>query len=40
MKKDLQKYKNNIYSQWGEDGILEELLKRLGISNYEDIWVA
>jgi len=39
MKQDLQKYKNNIYSQWGEDGILEELLKRLGISNYEDIWV-
>jgi len=28
----LSNYKKNIVSQWGEDGIIEELLKRIGIS--------
>jgi len=31
--KTLWKYRRNIYSQNGEDGIIEELLKRLNISN-------
>ena len=39
MKSDLINYKYNKYSQWGEDGILEEILTRLEIKNYEDIWV-
>lgn len=28
-----EQYKGNVYSQNGEDGVLEELLKRLGIQN-------
>ena len=28
-----KKYKKNVYSQNGEDGIIEELLKRLNIKN-------
>ena len=28
-----EKYKKNVYSQNGEDGVLAELLKRLGINN-------
>ena len=27
-----ERYKNNVYSQNGEDGIVEELLKRLNIN--------
>jgi len=27
------KYRKNVYSQNGEDGIIEELLKRLNINN-------
>ena len=33
MKSDLINYKYNKYSQWGEDGILEEILTRLEIKN-------
>ena len=39
MKNDLSNYKYNKYSQWGEDGILEEILTRLEIKNYDDVWV-
>ena len=39
MKNNLVNYKYNKYSQWGEDGILEEIFTRLNIKNYEDIWV-
>lgn len=31
--KNLKDYKNNIYSQHGEDGIIEEILKRLNEKN-------
>jgi hypothetical protein len=34
----LHKYKNNLYSENGEDGILLELLSRLKIFNHKDIW--
>lgn len=33
MNKTLNNYKKNIFSQYGEDGILEEILKRLVIKN-------
>lgn len=32
-KKTLNEYKKNIFSQYGEDGITEEILRRLGISS-------
>jgi hypothetical protein len=35
---DLNKYKKNIYSQNGEDGIIEEILTRLGIKNEISSW--
>jgi len=31
--KNLKDYKNNVYSQHGEDGIIEEILKRLSQNN-------
>ena len=39
MKDNLKEFAKNYYSQWGEDGILEEILKRLSITDYSDIWV-
>lgn len=30
---DLNKYKNIVTSQWGEDGIIEEIFKRIGTKN-------
>ena len=39
MKENLKEFAKNHYSQWGEDGILEEILKRLSITDYSDIWV-
>jgi hypothetical protein len=35
---DLNKYKKNIYSQNGEDGIIEEILNRLNIKNNVSSW--
>ena len=35
---DLNKYKKNIYSQNGEDGIIEEILIRLNIKNNINSW--
>jgi hypothetical protein len=34
----LNKFQFNIYSQNGEDGVIEEILKRLGISNDNKKW--
>ena len=40
MKTDnLEKYKYNIYSQNGEDGIIEEVFKRLGLDKFNKFWV-
>jgi hypothetical protein len=40
MKTDnLEKYKYNIYSQNGEDGIIEEVFKRLGLDEFNKFWV-
>lgn len=36
--KELSSYAGNIYSQYGEDGIIEEILKRLGRSTDTDGW--
>lgn len=33
MKEPLENYQKSIYSQYGEDGIIEEICRRLGISN-------
>jgi len=35
---DLKQYKQNTYSQYGEDGIVEELLKRAGLTGSLDGW--
>jgi hypothetical protein len=34
----LEKYKKNIYSQNGEDGIISELLKRTGLNKSKNKW--
>lgn len=36
--KELSSYAKNIYSQFGEDGIIEEILKRIGRSADTDGW--
>lgn len=36
---NLKKYKYNTYSQNGEDGILEEVFKRLGLDEFNKFWV-
>jgi hypothetical protein len=39
MKKNLHNYKENKYSQNGEDGIINEIFLRLGQVNFNDFWV-
>jgi hypothetical protein len=36
---NLEKYKYDTYSQNGEDGILEEVFKRLGLDEFNKFWV-
>jgi len=31
MNNDLAYYKKNVTSQWGEDGIIEEIFRRIGM---------
>lgn len=33
MENNLQQYKKTIYSQWGEDGLIEEIFSRIGATN-------
>ena len=33
MKNTLMEFKSNVKSQWGEDGIIEEIFNRLGIES-------
>ena len=39
MKNNLNNYKYNKYSQNGEDGLIEEIFRRLDILDYENFWV-
>ena len=39
MKNNLNNYKYNKYSQNGEDGLIEEIFRRLDIVDYENFWV-
>ncbi len=38
MDKNLSKYYKNYYSQFGEDGIVEEVLRRIALQNNLDKW--
>ena len=38
LEKPFDKYRHNVYSQNGEDGIIEELLRLFKLKDYTNLW--